>query len=350
MNISPSQHITRRCQEAPGRVALPESMDPRVLAAAAELLSDGSCSEIALFGVPAEVKKVATENGLDLEAYESRLRWITEGEDGLSTALSSRLLDQARAKGKELSAASAQTASVHPLLRAGEMLYSGQTDAVVAGSIATTAEVIRAGISTVGLARGCRTVSGAFLMLRSEHQGEADKIFLFADCGVVVDPTSQQLCDIAWSTTLTWNQVVRSTYPDLEPRVAFLSFSTKRSADHPLAQKVADAFALFGKAHPEVAADGELQLDAALDPAVGRRKSPGSSVAGLANCLIFPNLDAGNICYKAAQRLGGFEAIGPILQGLAKPYCDLSRGASAQDIAMAARVNILRAKAPVNFT
>ena len=335
---------------SPGRVAFPESLDPRVLAAATELLGDGSCSEIALFGIPSHIKKVATEHGLDLDKFESRLRWINEGEDGLSTALSSRLLDQARAKGKELSAASAQTASVHPLLRAGEMLYSGQTDAVVAGSVATTAEVIRAGISTVGLARGCRTVSGAFLMLRPECPGESEKILLFADCGVVVDPTSQQLCDIAWSTTLTWNQVIRSTFPDLIPRVAFLSFSTKRSAEHPMVQKVQDAVALFAKTHPEVEADGELQLDAALDLDVGRRKSPGSSVAGLANCLIFPNLDSGNICYKTAQRLGGFEAIGPILQGLAKPYCDLSRGASAHDIAMAARVNVLRAKAPVIFT
>ncbi|MBU3680117.1 MAG: phosphate acetyltransferase, partial [Candidatus Kapabacteria bacterium] len=183
---------------------------------------------------------------------------------------------------------------------------------------------------TVGMAPDTSVVSSFFLM------AWPDKHLFFSDCGVVPEPSSEQLADIAWSAAENYRRLVGD-----EPQLAFLSFSTRGSAAHPSVDRVRTAYDRFHAKHPNVAADGELQFDAAFVPEVARRKAPDSPLTGTANVMIFPDLNAGNIAYKIAQRLGGATAIGPILQGLAKPYCDLSRGCTAEDIVLVAAITSL---------
>jgi phosphate acetyltransferase len=208
------------------------------------------------------------------------------------------------------------------------MVREGLADGSVAGSLSTTGDVIRAGIQVVGMPPGISVVSSFFLMVFPHTN------YLYADCGVVPDPTAEQLADIAISTAANYKKLTGE-----EPRVAMLSFSTKGSASHPLIEKVQKATILVKQKQPTLIADGELQLDAAIVPSVSAMKAPGSPVAGTANVLIFPNLDAGNIAYKLTQRLAGAEAFGPIIQGLKKPCYDLSRGCSVGDIVSMAAIN-----------
>jgi phosphate acetyltransferase len=234
------------------------------------------------------------------------------------------------------------SAEVETLGAAAELLRDGEVTAVLAGAVATTASVIRAGISGVGLAPGVRTVSGAFIMYRPTPAGPAaPRLLLYADAGVVIAPTVNQLVDIASESAKTWQRIVTPITGEA-PVLAFLSYATKGSATHETAARIAEAQALFKQRHPEVASDGEMQFDAAIDAEIGARKAPGSPVAGRANCCVFPDLAAGNIAYKITQRLGGYDAYGPILQGLNKPFSDLSRGSTVADIVMSACINLLR--------
>lgn len=341
--------LRAQCVARAGHLAFPESGDPRILKAAAILLKERSCAAVTLFGEPEKVRAVARSHSIDLEPVEDRLHWISSTiANPLSAALTTRLQSQAGIKGRVLDSQVLATQADDPFMQAGELLYEGKVDAVIAGATVPTSQVIRAAISTVGLAKNIRTVSGAFLMIREPGPGGTPCYFVFADCGVVIEPTAEQLSDIAQSSVTTWQQVFSVMGSHMVPRVAFLSFSTKGSAEHPAAQKMSAAYGLFQRARPDIAADGELQFDAAIDPEIGARKAPGSRVAGQANCFIFPELNSGNLGYKIAQRLGGLTAIGPILQGLAKPYSDLSRGATTEDIVAAAYINLLRSSNAVN--
>jgi len=218
-----------------------------------------------------------------------------------------------------------------PLFRAAWMVATTPNTVGVAGAVSTTADVLRAGLWTIGLAPETSVVSSFFLMAHPNGH-----VLTFADCAVIPDPTAEQLTDIAWSAAVNHRLLT-----NCEPRLAFLSYSTKGSASHPNVDKVQNAFRLFTSEHAEVAADGELQVDAALIPSVAHRKAPLSAVAGMANVLIFPDLQSGNIGYKLTERLGGYNAFGPIVQGLRKPFVDLSRGCSVEDIVTTAAIAVL---------
>lgn len=330
------KQLMERARSLQGSVAFPESLDPRILRATVKLLEQKWMREVVLFAKPEEVEKVAAAENIPIHRQTQGIYWVTEKNPHIVTELAAFYSDHMQAKGKPVSPEAALAFAQAPVNQAGYLLKRGTVTCAIAGCVETTAAVIRAALNTVGTASGMRTVSGAFLM----HRDNGSPLnFIYADSGVVIDPTSEQLVDIAAASVET----IRKLVPEQPPVVAFLSFSTKGSAKHPMADKVIAATQMFKEKYPDVAADGELQFDAAFDAAIGARKCPGSPAAGKANVFIFPNLDAGNIAYKITQRLGGFEAYGPVLQGTARPYSDLSRGANVDDIVMMACINVLRA-------
>lgn len=264
---------------------------------------------------------------------------IVPATDARRAVVESSLAAWARSRGK--SEASATLHTDHPLAFANALVAAGEADACVAGAVYTTADVLRWAMRLIGAANASRSVSGAFYMVAPDGGVTwPHEVLTFSDCGVMPEPTAEQLAEAAIAAADDRVRIVG----DL-PIVAFLSFSTRGSAESASVSRVREAVALTRQRRPDLRVDGELQADAALNAAVAARKAPASSIAGTANVLIFPSLDAGNIAYKLVQYLGGATAIGPIVQGLRKPSLDLSRGASADDIVHAAAIAALQGAA-----
>ncbi len=334
-----TKRLISSCNSRKLSIAFPEGDDPRVLGASLELLRQNCVKKIAILGDFLSIRSTINTQVPNFPIDDSRLVWINRDYKDIEELAAQTYGDYLKKRNKPGTSEQIINWSKHPANQAAALIHNSIVDCALGGCRYTTAEIIRSAIQGVGLREGNRTISGAFAMVR-EQDSQLDQ-FMFSDCGVVIDPTTEQLVDIAKDTAETFKQL----YPEEIVRVAFLSFSTKGSAEHPYVAKVAAASRIFKDRYPEITADGELQFDAAFLPEIAARKCPDSAIGGRANCFIFPNLDAGNLAYKITQRLAGFDAFGPILQGSAKPYSDLSRGASAYDIFIAALITMLRVKA-----
>ncbi|MBI2603042.1 MAG: phosphate acetyltransferase [Deltaproteobacteria bacterium] len=335
------QDLKFLCKKSKGKVAFPEIIDRRILQAINDMLREDTLDELVVLPPTGELLKLARDAACDdILAKKDKLFSIQEEQPDFEGQVFAFL--KKNLKDKPWTEEALNELAANPLYQAGYLLAKGRVDCVLAGAIHASPDVIRAALRTIGKAQGVRAVSGSFLLERDE------KVLLFADCGVNVDPSEDDLVTIASESVKLWQHM-----PPLarqEPKVAFLSFSTKGSAKHAHANKMIAATKKFQALYPDIPADGELQFDAAFDREIGERKAPGSAVVGSANIFIFPDLDAGNIAYKITQRLAGFAAYGPILQGLRLPYSDLSRGATVHDIVACTYINLLRARSFLQAT
>lgn len=326
MSLSFISDIREKAKKLNLKVAFPDSEDLRTINASIFLKNEKIAHPV-LVGNKSNIEKIANDNQLNIDNLE-----IIEPEKSeLIEEFTELLYDKRKEKGMTKDQASQYVRN--PLYFAGLLLDTDRVKVSVGGNIASTGDLLRAAIHTVGVAPGISIVSSYFIMVFP------DKLLCFADCAVNPDPTEAQLADIALSSALNFQAVTGE-----EPRVAMLSFSTKGSASHPHVEKVQNATKILKEKAPNLLVDGEMQADAALIASIGERKCKGSPVAGKANVLIFPDLDAGNIGYKLTERLAGAEAVGPIVQGLKKPYCDLSRGCSANDMINVSAICSLMAK------
>lgn len=315
-------------------VVLPEGYDDRMVQAAGRIVKEG-LAKVVLLGNPDTLKKKAAELGASLDGVE-----LLEPKDSPRLgAYVDELVALRKSKGLTAEEAKKLLTGADNLYYGAMMVRLGDAGGAVAGADNTTGDVLRAAFQVIGTAPGMKTVSSVFLMVTKTPEFGENGVICFADCAVNPNPDAQALAEIAVSTAGSCK-----SFLGVDARVAMLSFSTKGSAAHDDVDKVLKALEIAKGMAPDLQIDGELQADAALLPKVGAKKAPGSSVAGKANTLIFPDLDAGNIGYKLVERLAGAEAVGPIIQGLAKPVNDLSRGCSVEDIISVAAITAVQAQ------
>jgi len=316
-----------------GTIVLPESEDIRTLKAAEQITRE-SLAKVVLLGSIDDIQAKTRQENISLEGIEI----INPDNYGKITQFEELFYEKRKEKG--ITYEDAKHTVRQPLFFGALLVKTGVVNGMVAGALNTTSDVLKAALQVIGTNKSfTNTVSSSFIMVAKDFMGQGPKIFLFADCAVIPNPTPEQLADIAYSTAVT-----RAVLIEDAPKVALLSFSTKGSAQHELVDKVLAAKDILTKRNVKFEFDGELQLDAAIVEKVGRVKAPDSKIAGVANVLIFPDLQSANIGYKLVERFAGVEAIGPVIQGLAAPVCDLSRGCSVSDIVATSALVLLLSK------
>lgn len=315
------RNIKENAKKHGKKIVLPEGTEIRTLKAADIILQEG-IANLVLIGNPEEISRLATENSL---TNISKAEVVDPNNNPKKDIYVNKMLELRQSKG--LTPEAAEKLIVDPLYLATLMIKCGDVDGEVAGAANTTGDVLRPAFQYVKTLPGISVVSGAFIMILKDKEYGNDGLMVFADCAVHPNPTAQELAEIAVATGKTTRAIA-----GFEPKIAMLSFSSKGSAKHEMVDKVVEATRLAKEMAPDMQIDGELQSDAAIVPAIGRSKAPGSEIAGQANVLVFPTLETGNITYKLVQRLAHAEAIGPVLQGMAAPINDLSRGCSVEDI------------------
>ncbi len=325
------ESVVQRAKTANKHIVLPEGREPRIVRAAAIVKAEGIAT-LTILGKPDEIRKIAEKEGVDIAGVA-----LVEPETAPNFAEYANAFYELR-KAKGMTEEKAVETMKDPMYYGTMMVKMGAADGLVAGALCTTADTLRPGLQIVKTSLGVKTVSSSFVMEVPNCEYGTEGVLVFADCAINIEPTAEQLADIAIASAKTAKNVV-----GIEPRVAMLSYSTKGSGKGEAVDKVVTATALVKEQAPGLSIDGELQVDAALVESVARLKSPESAVAGHANVLVFPDLQSGNIGYKLTQRLAKAAAIGPLCQGFAKPINDLSRGCSTEDVVHVVALTCLQA-------